>query len=398
MQKTTSAAFGFINLEEASDMPDAEALVGPALRVSCWRQGRFATAIALSFTTGLALTACSPAVRHLTKASPTSSISEDAIPILDPTSDGPFGLTRPSATSNIFEDAIPILDPTSDGPFGVDYESEYRESDLLLVPNFTTNGIGWPSLFCWCIMLTVDNHPMGWKEEKLIKQQLELGIGIFACNEWAVMSDISVTLNRWGARGFPRVAVGKPGPADMPSWAIGSTSVQKGVESNPLNSVIFKTAWDALRSSHKLESHDWVVKVHPDAVWFPSRLRTHLKVYMDGHGDSLTDQVYLHNCVRFQATQGPIEVMSKRAATTLQNNMKQCGGLWGTGEDQFLITCLKQFAVTSHVEDFLLNDKDCDGHSNCYDASKVAFHPYEDTEGFIGCHGSASQAAVESWR
>jgi len=377
MQKTMPAAFGAENLEEASDMSDTKALVGtfgnsPAPRISGWRQARFATAIALSVATGLALIACSPIVRRLTRALPNSSISEYTIPVLDS-----LGLP---------------VETRSDGPFGVDYELEHRESDSLLVPNFTINGIGWPSLFCWCIMLTVGNHPLGLIEEKLIKHQLELGIGIFQCNEWAVMSDISVNLKRWGKHGFPRIA-GKPSSEDLPTWAIGYDLVQKGV--NTVNSVRLKTAWDALRSSRKLESHNWVVKVHPDAVWFPSRLRTHLKVYMDGHWNDLKDHVYLHSCFLFQTMRGPIQVMSKRAATTLQNNMKQCGGLWGTGEDQFLVKCLKQLAVNSYVEDFLLNDKDCDGHNNCYDAWKVAFHPYVDSQGFRRCHGSASQAALE---
>jgi len=397
MQKTTPAALGFTNLEQSSDIPDIKALVGtcghnPAFHI----QVRFATAVALSFAIGLAVIVSSPGVHCVTRAASTSSISEDAIPILDPTTDGPSSSNNNSNT-NTFNNttATYTTETITTPPTPTIPDKELEESDFLLVPNFTTNGIGWPSLFCWCIMHTVGNHPQGWMEEKLIKQQLELGIGIFACNEWAVMSEISVTLNRWGKHGFPRVAGGKQGSAGMPTWAIGSTEVQKGAESNPLNSVIFKTAWDALRSSRKLESHDWVVKVHPDAVWFPDRLRSHLKVYMDGHWNGLAEDVYLHNCVLYRTMQGPMEVMSKRAATTLQNNMTQCGGLWGTGEDQFLVKCLEQLAVSSYEEDFLLNDKDCDGHNNCYDGWKVAFHPYGDTEGFMGCHGSASQAALD---
>jgi len=299
-------------------------------------------------------------------------------------------LTSLSPAFSISEQALPTLDPAANETIGVNWELEYRNSGFLPVPNFTANGIGWPSLFCWCIMLTVGNHPLGWMEEKLVKQQLERGIGIFSCNEWAVMSDISVTLNRWGAHGFPRIPGGKPGSVDMPTWAIGSTNVQKGVESNPLNSVVFKTAWNALRSSRKLESHDWVVKVDPDAVWFPNRLRTHLKVVVD---NGAADSLYLKNCVRFQTMQGPIEVMSTRAATTLQNNIKQCGGLWGTGEDQFLMNCLHQLGVSARMEETLLNDKYCDGYNDCHNAWKVAFHPFKETERFMRCHSSASQAS-----
>jgi len=396
MQRPTPAASAFVSMESVSDMTDEEALLGATGNSTAPRITMF-TAITLSVAAGLALTAFSLVHDLLTRASTNSSISAAAILMLNGSIDGALGVDHElvnstSTNSNISAAATPMLNNTLPG---VDYESEYNQSEFLLVPNFTATSVGSPSLFCWCIMLTVGNHPLGWMEEKLIKQQLELGMGMFACNEWAVMSDISVSLNRWGTNGFPRIPGGRPSSLDMPTWEIGSTMVQTGVKSNSLNSVIFKKAWDVLRSSRKLESHDWIVKVDPDAVWFPDRLRTHLKVYTVDHGNGLPDDVYLHNCVRFQTMQGPIEVMSKRAATTLQTNMKQCGGLWGTDEDQFLVKCLKQFGVSSYIEKTLLNDKHCDGYNNCYNAWKVAFHPFEETEGFMDCHGKASLAALE---
>jgi hypothetical protein len=247
----------------------------------------------------------------------------------------------------------------------------------------------WPSLFCWCIMMTVGNNPLGWMEETLVKQQLDRSIGIFACNEWAVITDDRLALNRWGEHGFPKIPEGMDAGKVTSTWSIGSTSVPRGVETNPMNSMPFKTAWKALQASKKLEHHDWAVKVDPDAVWFPVRLRTHLKTYMPGHGNGW-DNIFLKNCPRFNSMQGPIEVISRRAATNLENNIQNCGGVWGTGEDHFIVGCLQQLGVSPVMEAGLLNDKYCDGYIDCSNSWKVAFHPHKNPTRFMECYNTSS--------
>jgi len=228
-----------------------------------------------------------------------------------------------------------------------------------------------------------------------VKHQLSKGIGIFACNGWAVMSDVSLALNRWGQYGFPRIAGNKPNTkVDMATWALGSLEAQKGPQSNPLNSLAFRTAWDALRSSGQVDSHDWVVKVDPDAVWFPARLREHLKAYMPGHGNG-QDNFFLENCPRFQSMQGPIEVISKKGATTLGKEIQWCRGVWGTGEDHFLTKCLLQLGVGGIMEPTLLNDLYCDGYSNCDDSWKVAFHPHKSVRDFDNCFNASWGAELK---
>jgi len=342
--------------------------VGRSMRHTC-RLGLWAVALmAVTALTGVAV-ASLPMLLTANRASPTSGILEEAI-----TTNETRKKKKKKATM-------------------VDYELDYNNSGWLNFPNLTAQGAGWPSLFCWCIMLTVGTSKNGWMEELLIKHQLLNGIGIFACNEWAVMSDVALTLNRWGAHGFPLIPGGEPGPLDMPTWAIGSTKAVKGIETNPLNTGIFRTAWSAIRSSGRLDGHDWLVKVDPDAVWFPKRLRTHLKAYMPGHGSGW-ENVYLQNCLRFQSMQGPIEVLSKRAAMTLEKDMKWCGGFWGTGEDQFIVRCLRQLGVAAHMESTLLNDKYCDGYIDCHDTWKVAFHPHKNAKNFIQCYNTSATAEL----
>jgi len=272
----------------------------------------------------------------------------------------------------------------------------YFLSDFIPVPNFTAKAEDWPALFCWLIMQTVDHNPLGWSEEKLVKHQLLRGIGIFGCNDWAVMTDVLLALNRWGARGFPMIPGGKPNPwVDMASWAIGDTQAQKGAQTNPLNSNVFRTAWHALKGSEQLQAHDWVVKVDPDAVWFPDRLRAHLKMYMPGHGNGW-DNVFLKNCQKFNTMQGPIEVISKKAALTVAEHIDSCGGVYGSGEDQFIVHCMQQLGISGLMEQTLLNDLYCDGYSNCKDRWRVAFHPHKSPSEFNQCYSDSLLAETQN--
>jgi len=211
------------------------------------------------------------------------------------------------------------------------------------------------------------------------------------------MTDVLLALNRWGNRGFPMIPGGKPNPWDMASWAVGDTQAQKGAQTNPLNSNVFRTAWSALKGSKQLQSHDWVVKVDPDAVWFPERLRAHLKTDTPGHGNGL-DNIFLKNCQHFNTMQGPIEVISKKAALTVAANIQSCGDVYGSGEDQFIVNCMEQLGVGSLMEQTLLNDKYCDGYSNCNDPWKVAFHPHKSPWDFDQCYNKSLLAEKQKGR
>eukprot|EP00419_Tripos_fusus_P017063 CAMPEP_0172751204 /NCGR_PEP_ID=MMETSP1074-20121228/151144_1 /TAXON_ID=2916 /ORGANISM="Ceratium fusus, Strain PA161109" /LENGTH=351 /DNA_ID=CAMNT_0013583473 /DNA_START=1 /DNA_END=1053 /DNA_ORIENTATION=+ len=259
--------------------------------------------------------------------------------------------------------AINVAEPTTMDSVA----RNYVDSAFIPIPQFAGRSEKWPSLFCWLLMQTVNNNPMGWEEEKLVKHQLIRGIGIFQCNDWAVMSNVAVALNRWGPLGFPIIPNGKINPLiDLASWAIGDTQANKGAQSNPLNSVAFRNAWFALRDSNKLPEHDWVVKVDPDTVWFANRLREHLKTNMPGHGNGL-DSVFLNNCQRFNTMQGPMEVISKNAALKVAAGIGSCAGADGSGEDHFMVVCMQQLGINGYMDQTLLNDLYCDGYSRCTD-------------------------------
>lgn len=265
----------------------------------------------------------------------------------------------------------------------------YFASPKFSVPHVSGKADKWPSFFCWMLMQGVDDNPMGWDEQKLVKHQLVQGMGIFQCNDWAVMTNEAVALNRWGAHGFPTIPEGQIDPmVDLASWAVGYTQA---------NSATLRVVWSALKESEKLSKHDWVVKVDSDAVWFPDRLRKHLKAYLPSHGNDW-DSVFLNNCQRYNTMLGPIEVISKKAALQLATGMGSCAAVDGSIEDKFIVDCLKQLGVNSYTDQTLLNDLYCDGTSHCIDRWRVAFYPHKSVGNFTACYNEAVWAEMNNYK
>jgi hypothetical protein len=136
--------------------------------------------------------------------------------------------------------------------------------------------------------------------------------------------------------------------------------------------------------------HDWTVKVDPDAVFAPARLRGILQSYKEvGNG------VYLNNCK--YGLHGPVEVLSRRAVQAwsqgwpwCQSHFRErCHGdcLWG--EDMFMDQCLSKVLGVTRQNDFrLLVEDHCDapsGWQSCTDSSKAAFHPFKTLSGYQQC-------------
>jgi len=198
-----------------------------------------------------------------------------------------------------------------------------------------------PSIFCWIVLRVGQQH--------LVKYQLIRGMGIFDCNEWAVMTDVTVALNRWVSYGFPRMPAWTPDGADLASWAIGSTQAPLGPEGNALNAFAFMNAWAAIRDSNRLQWHDWVVKVDPDTVWFPPRLRVEIQNKILPYGNE-KNNIFVTNCKRWNTMQGPMEVLSRSAALMMLAQQSQCGSFDHRAEDQFLVDCLRRLGIKGWME------------------------------------------------
>merc|ERR1712039_41838 len=149
-----------------------------------------------------------------------------------------------------------------------------------------------------------------------------------------------------------------------------------------LNTETFLKAWDTLINSDKLWPFDFVVKVDPDCVFFPDRLRKHVK-------DHTGANVYFPNCGKWGSRAllyGSLEVLSISALHNYKQRAEDCKGLpWqGWGEDYYMQHCMDMIGV-QQVPDFnQVGDSRCIG-APCSDWTKVAFHAFKKPEEWFKC-------------
>lgn len=158
-----------------------------------------------------------------------------------------------------------------------------------------------------------------------------------------------------------------------------------------LNLDIFLEIWDAVFRRARWAVHEWTVKVDPDAVFFPDRLRTVL-----AHHVEPPNGVYLNNC-KF-GMHGPIEVFSRNAIGAFQAAGDQCKdhfqelcqGDCKWGEDIWVDQCLMFLNVKREDEWQLLVEDHCDapapfGANTACDGNHVSFHPFKDVDSYAQC-------------
>eukprot|EP00405_Crypthecodinium_cohnii_P011914 CAMPEP_0206438822 /NCGR_PEP_ID=MMETSP0324_2-20121206/11860_1 /ASSEMBLY_ACC=CAM_ASM_000836 /TAXON_ID=2866 /ORGANISM="Crypthecodinium cohnii, Strain Seligo" /LENGTH=439 /DNA_ID=CAMNT_0053906357 /DNA_START=1 /DNA_END=1320 /DNA_ORIENTATION=+ len=235
------------------------------------------------------------------------------------------------------------------------------------------------SFFCFSLMVP------GSYEEDLLKFQHEEKISIFGCDEWDVYTNRTIHI----APGLTTSLV----PVDL-------TVTFGGDSYTALNSWIFIAVWKKVIDDGRHMTHDWVVKVDPDAVFFPERLRPIAEQYK-GLG-------YINNCK--YGLHGPIEVISGQALKVLEADYKasydgkapkQCVeklhfGLWG--EDFFLSRCLWQIHnITRETEGALM----CEAHCDCpdwywCDGDRVTYHPFKRTDMYRQCMANSIAAVSKA--
>lgn len=217
-------------------------------------------------------------------------------------------------------------------------------------------------------------------ELNLVQGQFENNASIFTCNDYSVISPKKVLLgrNQCGAEVWTLV-----NPSAVAS--IGHYGQDGDTTSSFLNTMTFIRAWDLLLSENKIWKSDWAVKVDPDAVFFPARLREHVRAHTGR-------PVIILNCFWENTAKlfGAIEVFSKQAMLRYQQGEQKCKALdWhGWGEDYYMQTCMKLLEVES-VEDYSLVGDDRCKHHACTDNKVVAYHPYKDPAAYWTCFGAS---------
>lgn len=221
-------------------------------------------------------------------------------------------------------------------------------------------------LYCFTLSL-----PFG-REAALLRRQHQEGAGLFACDGFAVYSNES-----FGADEGLHVRTVQS-----------SLRCETGGElRGPMNRGVFSAVWKQVLSDGRFWLYSWTVKVDPDTVFFPSRLRPMLHEYKD-QLDVHQHGLYLNNC-RF-GLRGAIEVFSSAAVQALGDGWRRCeehfhdlcAGDCGWGEDLFADQCLSEvLRVRREYAAGLLVDKRCEpleGWQSCQ-AESVAFHPFTST-------------------
>mmetsp|Transcript_35267 Transcript_35267/g.101284 ORF Transcript_35267/g.101284 Transcript_35267/m.101284 type:complete len:562 (-) Transcript_35267:151-1836(-) len=235
-----------------------------------------------------------------------------------------------------------------------------------------------PSLYCFSLMLPWGN------EVSLIRAQLAKGVGIFSCDDWTVISNQSVVLS--------------PGPPALIRTDVmgGSLKCSFGGEYHTaLNSEIFYRVWSKVAKIGRFSQHDWTVKMDPDAVLLPMRLRQHVA------GRIPATPLYINNC--FEGLHGPIEVVSSGGMKVFADGLEHCResleGEWMTyGEDVWLRRCFGLLALARADDYDVLREKACKPFKNpipcTYNA--VSFHPLKKPEAYFKCLAQALTVERES--
>merc|ERR1712129_636150 len=123
-----------------------------------------------------------------------------------------------------------------------------------------------------------------------------------------------------------------------------------------VNTGIFSDVWRKIKAEQKWSQFDWMVKVDPDAVFVPARLKKSLEDTYEPQGGS-----YYVNCPHVDyGFFGNLELFSKTAFTTLLDQIDNCkadvdtinwkvgveNGKFGpSGEDAFAQTCMDKHGV-----------------------------------------------------
>jgi hypothetical protein len=276
----------------------------------------------------------------------------------------------------------------SDSPLEKFQEHVHEYNSTLCPPPCNPQPFKALSLFCWSVVRSA--------EVALIRTQSEKSAGIFACNDYAIVSDQDLTFD--GPRG--------PASALRISTTAASGWTKDGTSPN---APIFLNAWEQLRLDGRFQAHDYIVKLDPDTVFFPERLAAKLSPgglpsnpYPPPYATPASSGVFVTNCDKmanwgagwgngWPMMYGSVEILSREALLTYFARLGECKGsmAWqGMAEDAFMGLCLRQLKVG---ELFIKQgDNACSGGA-CTDPSFAAFHPYKDPGTWANCWNQATR-------
>jgi len=201
--------------------------------------------------------------------------------------------------------------------------------------------------------------------------------GLFTCNSWTVFSNATVLLGQ-----------AEEGKATTENLHADLAVRIGGTWNTALNTKVFTEVWHRVFRDKLYRVSDWTVKVDPDAVFLPWRLREHL---LDARPK---EKVFLNNCRA--GLHGPIEVISLGGMRVFDAGIADCEktlrgrGEWELyGEDVFLRHCLSMLGLRKDDDFGLLSEVHCYENPSPCISGKVVFHPFKTLETYVTCLNQA---------
>jgi len=248
----------------------------------------------------------------------------------------------------------------------------------------TTTSTKLCTLFCWAVV-RVDGY-----EPPLVEKQFWNRASIFACEDYDVYSTGGVTT----VGSIQTIAI----PA--PRVSMGNLSKAGTTTTSWLNTLTFMKAWEMILAKNTWWQHEWIVKVDPDAVFFPHRLKVELYDYYRA-GDVNGPAMFVGNCDRTWNGQpwslklfGSFEVFSRNALGVYKTNGQRCKDEldWkGWGEDFFMQMCMEKLQVQKINGVEMLADNRCYA-APCSDPTKVTYHDFKSVDSWLSCWGTSKAA------
>jgi hypothetical protein len=248
------------------------------------------------------------------------------------------------------------------------------------------------SLFCFSVYTKNTGSPKKSHEKELLTQQFEKKVSIFACEAYEVYSDVETSL---GGDFLTKKVTDVKG-----DWHF----AKRKTTGAWVNTGMFIQVWKAIGEAKIYNDYDWVIKVDPDAVFVPARLRDRIQ-WMP----RTISGVMLQNCQYVDyGFFGNLEVFSQKAFRILFGNVDTCytelpwkvgikNGKYGPmGEDLFAEICMEKNGVDK-VEAFdVTTDGACEAkrptdqkknkmwHSDCK-VKSPAIHPFKKPKDYFKC-------------
>lgn len=169
------------------------------------------------------------------------------------------------------------------------------------------------------------------------------------------------------------------------TWNSGSSSWDTG-ETTISNTDVFVNVWEQVGTAMKYAMNDWTVKVDPDALLLPERLKSHIQAL----APPAYRPIYLKNNVMDAGMGnngflGAVEVFSKQAIMVYMDNADGCHKSMGTdgGEDGYIKGCMDALGVGFMTDgELFFPDKSAGA---CNNEGRAAFHPLKTVDDWHCC-------------